>query len=61
MRRKFRAVLYRSRAGWRWKIYAANGRKVANGGEAYRRKIDALGMLTMAASGFGCETCEVVE
>lgn len=25
---------------YRWTLYAANGRKLANGGEAYRRRID---------------------
>lgn len=42
MKRRFRLRLYRDRkGGWRWTMYAGNGRKVANGGESYRRRIDA--------------------
>lgn len=34
-------TVYRDRSGqWRWKVTAANGRKVANGSEGYRRRVD---------------------
>lgn len=39
--------LYRdARRAWRWRIVAANGRKLANGGESYRRRIDCFRMLS---------------
>ena len=28
--------------GWRWTLFAANGRKIANSGEGYVNKSDAL-------------------
>ena len=36
-------VLYKDAARqWRWTLYAANNRKIANGGEGYHNKQDAL-------------------
>ncbi|MCA1527360.1 YegP family protein [Bradyrhizobium yuanmingense] len=36
-------VLYRDHANqWRWTLYAANNRKVADSGESYWNKNDAL-------------------
>jgi uncharacterized protein YegP (UPF0339 family) len=36
-------VLYKDTASqWRWTLYAANNRKIANGGESYHNKQDAL-------------------
>lgn len=34
--------VYKSRGQYRWRITAANGRKLANGGEAYKRRVDCL-------------------
>jgi uncharacterized protein YegP (UPF0339 family) len=37
----YRLHQYRDRRkGWRWTLYARNGRKVACSGESYRRAID---------------------
>lgn len=59
MARKPKAFLYRDRKGeWRWAIRAANGNKLSNGGESYRRKIDCLRMLWKAMDGFGCDCYE---
>ncbi len=33
--------IYKSRDGWRWHLRAANGRIIADSGEAYTRKRDA--------------------
>ena len=33
--------IYRARDGWRWRAVRANGRVVADGGEAYTRKAGA--------------------
>lgn len=38
-----KAKVCRDRAGeWRWRLVAANGRKVATSGEGYTRKRDAV-------------------
>jgi uncharacterized protein YegP (UPF0339 family) len=59
-RTRFRAILYRKKGQWRWRIVsAANGRRIANGGESYRRRIDAVRMLELAMDGFGCQEYEV--
>jgi uncharacterized protein len=35
--------LYKDAGGqWRWTLYAANGRKIANSGESYFNKQDAI-------------------
>lgn len=34
-------TLYRSDNQWRWTLYAANNRKIANSGESYWNKADA--------------------
>lgn len=34
-------VVYKAKDGWRWRLVAANGRVVADSGEAYTRKHDA--------------------
>jgi uncharacterized protein YegP (UPF0339 family) len=34
--------LYRGPDGWRWRAWAANGRILANGGQGYSRRADAL-------------------
>jgi len=33
--------VYRAKDGWRWRAVRANGRIMADGGEAYTRKADA--------------------
>lgn len=38
--RRYRIQTYRAADGWRWRA-RANGRIVADSGEAYRRRIDA--------------------
>lgn len=46
-----KAVLYKDRKHqWRWRIVAANGRKVANCGEGYINRSHALKMLTKFAT-----------
>lgn len=57
---KPKAYLYRKKSEWRWRIVAANGRKLCNGGESYKRKRDALLMLERAMAGFGCQEYEVL-
>ena len=38
-----RVKFYRDRGrNWRWTIYAKNGRKVANAGQGYSRRSDAV-------------------
>lgn len=37
-----RVRFYKSRNGFRWTIYAKNGRKLANCGQGYSRKIDCV-------------------
>lgn len=35
-------TVYRARDGWRWRLKAANGRIVAESGEAYTRTTSAI-------------------
>lgn len=43
----YRLTIYRDRQKeYRWRLTAANGRKVANSGEGYRRKIDCVRIAT---------------
>jgi uncharacterized protein YegP (UPF0339 family) len=37
-----RITVYRADDGWRWNYRAKNGRILADGSEAYRRRIDCL-------------------
>jgi uncharacterized protein len=39
---------------WRWTLYAANGRKIANSGEGYHNKADCLDAIDLVASTDGC-------
>jgi len=39
--RQPRFQTYEARDGWRWRLLAANGRTIADSGEAYTRKPDA--------------------
>ena len=41
MKREAHFDVYKSADGWRWRIKAANGRIVADGGEAYARRAGA--------------------
>jgi uncharacterized protein YegP (UPF0339 family) len=45
-----RVRFYKSRNGWRWTIYAKNGKKVANAGQGYSRRIDAVRGFTSVTS-----------
>ncbi len=35
---------------WRWTLYAANNRKIANSGEAYHNKADCLHAINLVKS-----------
>jgi uncharacterized protein len=35
---------------WRWTLYAANGKKLANSGEGYNNKADCVHALNLVAS-----------
>lgn len=35
---------------WRWRLVAANGRTIADSGEAYRNKADCLAGITLVKS-----------
>lgn len=35
---------------WRWTLYAANGRKVANSGEGYINKTDCVAAINLVAN-----------
>ncbi|MBZ0148304.1 MAG: DUF1508 domain-containing protein [Pseudorhodoplanes sp.] len=40
--------LYRDRASyWRWTLYAANNRKIADSGEGYVNKVDAMAGISL--------------
>jgi uncharacterized protein YegP (UPF0339 family) len=34
--------VYRAKDGWRWRLFARNGRVIADSGEAYKRKAAAI-------------------
>lgn len=38
---------------WRWTLYAANGRKIANSGEGYFNKNDCLHAIDLVANSRG--------
>jgi uncharacterized protein YegP (UPF0339 family) len=38
---------------WRWTLYAANGRKIANSGEGYFNKQDCVHGINLTASSSG--------
>ena len=41
-------VIYRDASGyWRWTLYAANARKIADSGEGYINKADCLHGITL--------------
>lgn len=47
-------VLYKDVQGhWRWTLYAANNRKIANSGEGYHNKADARHALDLVATSKG--------
>ena len=44
-------ALYKDVAGyWRWTLYAANNRKIADSGEGYANKIDAIAGINLVKS-----------
>lgn len=48
--------IYRSHGQFRWRVTAANGRKVANSGEAYRNRAD----LARAATNLFSDSTEMI-
>ncbi len=43
--------LYKDTAGyWRWTLYAANNRKIANAGEGYNNRTDAIAAINLVKS-----------
>jgi uncharacterized protein YegP (UPF0339 family) len=42
--------LYQEGGQWRWTLFAANHKKVANGGESYWNKSDALHAIGLVMS-----------
>ena len=52
-------VLYKDVQGyWRWTLYAANNRKIANSGESYFNKTDARDAIDLVASSNGAPVYE---
>ena len=46
-------TLYKDTAGyWRWTLYAANSRKVADSGEGYHNKADAQAGINLVKSSY---------
>ena len=43
---------------WRWTLYAANNRKIANSGEGYHNKIDAISAINLVKGSFGAPVRE---
>ncbi|MBL3607258.1 YegP family protein [Rhodovulum sulfidophilum] len=51
--------LYKDANGfWRWTLFAANGRKIANSGEGYHNKSDAVSAINLVK---GSSTAPVQE
>lgn len=48
------AEIYRAKDGWRWRLWAKNGRIIAESGEAYRSKYKCTEMIVDISCGFGC-------
>ena len=48
------AEIYKAKDGWRWRLWARNGRIVAESGEAYRSKWKCTDMVIDISCGFGC-------
>lgn len=46
------ADIYKAKDGWRWRLWAKNGRIVAESGEAYRAKSRCVNMLDRLGMGF---------
>jgi uncharacterized protein YegP (UPF0339 family) len=51
---KHQAEVYRAKDGWRWRLWAKNGRIVAESGESYRSKYRCSDMILSISCGFGC-------
>ena len=44
-------AIYKDAAGeWRWRLYAANVKLIANGGEGYKNKTDCIHGLRLVAA-----------
>lgn len=39
---------------WRWTLFAANNRKIANSGEGYLNKADCVHAINLVAASDGC-------
>jgi len=51
--------LYRDQAGyWRWTLYAANYKKIADGGEGYVNKADAQHGISLVKGAFNAPVYE---
>jgi uncharacterized protein YegP (UPF0339 family) len=54
-----RYVIYRDKQGyWRWTLFAANNRKVANSGEGYHNKQDCLSAITLVKGSYSTPVYE---
>jgi uncharacterized protein YegP (UPF0339 family) len=60
-RARFKFVLYRdTRRQWRWRLVSSNGKIVADCGEGYRHRTDAVSIIA-AIRGGATAGCPVVE
>lgn len=48
------AEIYEAKDGWRWRLWARNGRVIAESGEAYKRRAACFNMIVDISCGFGC-------
>jgi uncharacterized protein len=54
-----RYVIYKDTQGyWRWSLYAANNRMIANSGEGYNNKQDCLGGIDLVKSAYNAPVYE---
>lgn len=51
-------ILYQEGQQWRWTLYAANNRKIANGGESYWNKADCLHAISLVRGSGSAPTVE---
>lgn len=52
--------LYKDALGqWRWYLLAANSRKIANSGEGYHNKQDALQAIGLVSTSGNCKVHEI--
>jgi uncharacterized protein YegP (UPF0339 family) len=54
-----RFVIYRDTAGyWRWRLFAANNRIIADSAESYHNKSDALAGINLVKAAFSAPVYE---